>query len=89
MDVFSYMKDLTLLALYKCILSSFPMCFQSRKAIYGRRVEFLHQLKICRLLNIGSNDDVLRVRLFHICIQSSPADFYSSHLLNIVMLKML
>ena len=36
MDFFSYMKDFTLLALYNYILSSFPICFQSRKAYIWR-----------------------------------------------------
>lgn len=75
MDLFFiYTEYFTLLGLYNCIFSSFPICFQSRKAIYGGIVEFLYQLEIFRLLYIGSNDDdALRVHLFHICIQFSPA----------------
>ena len=57
------------------------------KLIYGGRIEFLHQLEIFHLLNTGSNDDVLRVHLFHIYIQFFATDFYSPHLLNKVTLK--
>lgn len=71
--IFLYTEYFTLLGLYNCIFSSFPICFQSRRAIYGRRVEFLYQLEICCLLYIGSNDDALRAHLFHICIQFSLA----------------
>lgn len=42
-----YREDFTLQALYNCILSSFPIYFQSRKAMYGKKATFLHQLEIC------------------------------------------
>lgn len=73
--IFLYTEYFTLLALYNGIFSSFLICFQTRKTTYGRRVEFLHQLEICHLLYIGSNDDALRVHLFHVCIEFTPADF--------------
>lgn len=82
------MEYFILLALYNCILSSFAKHFQSRKDVIYRKVEFLQQLEICCLLYTGSVDDALRVHIFHICIQSSPADLYGSHLPNEVMLKM-
>lgn len=85
------MEYFTLLALYNCILSSFAIHFQSRKDVIYRKVKFLQRLEICCVLYTlytGSVDVAVRVHIFHICIQSSPADLYSSHLLNEVMLKM-
>lgn len=73
--IFLYTEYFTLLALYNGIFSSFLICFQTRKTTYGKRVEFLHQLETCHLLYIGSNDDALRVHLFHVCIEFTPADF--------------